>query len=122
MICKGILKTGGKSIEEIKNQITDLDDSLAEHYKKAFDALDGLTVALHLWDVDKDFSLYSWSEEDDTKIMKAFYHLEQGNPFEFYLNDLERFERDWKSKKYDPILSFVFEQKDVEVLKILIGG
>ena len=90
-IIKCRLKTGGKSEENIerKYQGQGLEASDIENMQKAFEILDGMVLDLYLCEYDncKEYNLYSWKEEDDEKMMKAIYHLEQVHPYPRYKND-----------------------------------
>lgn len=122
-IVKARLKTGGKSIAEIREQnkgqgLTYRD---FENIQKANEQFDGLIVYLSLWEYDNysSYHLYGWDDKDDERMMMGMYYAEQTHPFPQYKGKLEEFIADWKAKKYDPGCVFGFEPSDVEELEVI---
>lgn len=120
------LKTGGKSIEEIreKNKGQGMTYRDFENIKKTYDVLDGIVLLLSLWDYDNygSYHLHNWDPADDERMMMAFYHAEQYHPFRDmrpYRNDYEAFKADWTAGTYDPGSAFTFDPADVEEIEVL---
>lgn len=121
LIVQGKLKTGGKTIDEIRNQHANqnLKVEELENIKKAYETLDGVELYLSLWDYDNEetYHLCRWNDEVDEKIMMGVYYFEQVSFSTKYLNNREKFIKDWKNNKYEPMGSLCFEKEDVEVLE-----
>lgn len=122
-ILKGRFKTGGKTIDEIRNQHANqnLKVEELENIKKAYEILDGVELYLSLWDYDNEetYHLHSWDDEVNEKMMVATYYFEQVSFSTRYLNNREKFIKDWKNNKYKPMGSLCFEKEDVEVLEMI---
>lgn len=97
------LKTGGKSIEQIKesHKGQGLVYRDFESLQQMYDAFSGLVVELSLWKYDnhESYHLKSWKPEDDKKVMMGVYYAEQTHPFPRYKNDFEKFKAVWEEKK-----------------------
>lgn len=121
-IIKCRLKTGGKSAEKIKEkyQGQGLEASDIENMQKAFEILDGMVLELYLCEYDncKEYYLYSWKEEDDEKMMKAIYHLEQIHPYPRYKNDFKGFKAVWEKGEYEAEAILSFSPEVVEEIKV----
>jgi hypothetical protein len=122
-IVKARLKTGGKSISEIREQnkgqgLTYRD---FENIQKANEQFDGLVIYLSLWEYDNysSYHLYGWDNKDDERMMMGMYCAEQIHPAPQYKGKLEEFIADWKAKAYDPGCVFGFEHSDVEELEVI---
>jgi len=122
-VIKGRIKTGGKTIAEIREQnkgqgLTYRD---FENIQKAYEQFDGLVIYLSIWDYDNysSYHLHGWDNEADERMMTGMYYAEQTHPQPQYKNRLEEFVADWKAKEYDPGCAFCFELSDVEELEIL---
>ena len=122
-IIKGRLKTGGKTIAEIREQnkgqgLTYRD---FENMQKAYEQFDGLVIYLSLWEYDNygSYHLYGWDDEAEERMMMGMYYAEQTNPFPQYIGKFEEFVADWKAKEYDPGCVFCFELSDVEELEVV---
>jgi hypothetical protein len=122
-VIKCRLKTGGKTIAEIREQHKGqgLTYRNFESIQRAFEAFDGVILLLSQWDYDKhkDYHLHSWTQEQDEKIMMGIYHAEQCHPFPQYKDRLEEFQKDWKAGTYDPGASFCFDPQDVEEIEVI---
>lgn len=122
-IVKCRMKTGGKTIEQIRAQYTGqgLTRRDFENMQKAGDSFDGLIMTLSLWDYDggKDYHLHNWEADDDERVMMGIYYAEQTHPFPQYKNDLDGFVKDWKAQTYDPGAAFIFPPADVEEIETL---
>ena len=118
------LKTGGKSIEQIKelHKGQGLVYRDFESLQQMYDAFSGLIVELSLWEYDnhENYHLESWKPEDDKKVMMGVYCAEQTHPFPRYKNDFEKFKADWEAKEYEcEGASLVFAPEDVEELETI---
>ncbi|SHJ74892.1 M78 family metallopeptidase domain-containing protein [Tepidibacter formicigenes] len=122
-IIKCRLKTGGKTINEIREQnkgqgLTYRD---FENIQKAYEEFDGVVLLLSLWDYDnhESYHVYGWDDEVDEKMMMGIYHAEQTHPFPRYKGKKEEFIADWKAGKYNPGCPMCFEKEDVEELEVI---
>lgn len=118
------LKTGGKSIEQIKesHKGQGLVYRDFESLQKMYDAFSGLIVELSLLEYDnhESYHLESWNPEDDEKVMMGVYYAEQMHPFPRYKNDFEKFKAVWEEKKYGSNgAALVFAPEDVEELETI---
>lgn len=118
------LKTGGKSIDQIRKSCKGqgLVYRDFENLKKMNDEFSGLVVELSLWDYDnhESYHLTSWKPEDDERVMMGIYYAEQLLLFPRYKNALEKFKQDWDAKKYySDGASLVFPPSDVEELETI---
>lgn len=122
-IIKFRLKIGDKSAEKIKEkyQGQGLEASDIENMQKAFEILNGMVLwfYLHEYDNCKEYHLYSWKEEDDEKMMKAIYYLEQVHPYSRYKNDFKGFKAVWEKGEYEPEAIISFGPEVVEEIKVL---
>ena len=117
------LKTGGKSIEEIRVQYAGqgLTYRDFENIQRANEHFDGLVILLSLWDYDNGeyYHMYSWEKTDDEKMMMGIYYAEQTHPVPRYKDDFEGFRSDWTKGEYDPGSAFIFHRQDVEELEVI---
>lgn len=117
------LKTGGKSIQEIRERYTGQGMTYRdfENIQRANEEFDGLVVLLSLWAYDDhtSYHLYNWDPADEEKMMIALYYSEQVHPIPRYKNDLDKFKADWAAKTYDPAGVLTFPREDVEEIKTL---
>ena len=117
------LKTGGKSIEEIRAQYAGQGMTYRdfENIQRANEQFDGLVVLLSLWDWDnyESYHLHNWEPTDDERMMKAIYYSEQVHPYTIYKNDFEKFRLDWKVGKYEPPGVLTFDPADVEEIEVI---
>jgi len=122
-IIKCRLKTGGKSIAEIRERHTGqgLTYRDFENIQRANEAFNGVVLPLSLWEYDKyaDYHMHSWEQEQDEKIMTGMYYAEQTHPFPRYKDNLEGFQADWKAGEYDPLCAFCFDPRDVEEIEVI---
>lgn len=91
------LKTGGKSIpqirEECKGQGLTYRDF--ENIQRSNEEFDGLVVLLSLWAYDNhaSYHLHNWDPADDERMMMAIYYAEQVHPFPRYKTTLRNSRR-----------------------------
>ena len=100
------LKTGGKSIPQIREECRGqgLTYRDFENIQRSNEEFDGLVVLLSLWAYDNhaSYHLHNWDPADDERMMMAIYYAEQVHPFPRYKNDLVKFKADWAAQAYDP--------------------
>lgn len=117
------LKTGGKSIEEIRQRYTGQGMTYRdfEAIQQANEQFDGLILQLSLWAYDdhESYHLHNWDKADDDRVMMALYYSEQVHPYPRYKNDLEKFRADWTAGTYDPGAVLCFPPSDVEEIEVL---
>lgn len=117
------LKTGGKSIQEIREKYKGQGMVYRdfENMQKANEQFNGLTLLLSLWDYDKheSYHMHNWEQDDDERVMMAIYYSEQVHPYPRYKDDLESFKADWAAEKYDPGCVLCFDPADVEELEVI---
>lgn len=122
-VIKCRLKTGGKSIEEIRERYKgqNLVYRDFENIQRANEQFDGLNLLLSLWQYDKyeSYHLESWYPEDEERMMMAVYYAEQTHPFPQYKNMLEEFKVAWKEGTYDPGCALCFDPADVEEIEVI---
>lgn len=117
------LKTGGKTIEEIREQYTGQGMTYRdfENIQRANEEFNGLVVLLSLWDYDNHsaYHLHNWEPVDDERMMMAIYYSEQVHPYPRYKNDLDKFKADWTGQTYDPGAVLCFRAEDVEEIEVM---
>lgn len=122
-IVKCRLKTGGKTIPEIREQYKGqgLTYRDFENIQRANEKFHGTAVLLSLWAYDnyESYHLYSWEEAADEKIMLGMYYAEQTSPCPCYIDRQDEFIADWKSGKYEPACAFCFQPCDVEEIAVI---
>ncbi len=121
ILCR--LHTGGKSVEEIREDCKG--QGLAyrdfENIQKANAQFDGVELWLSLWSYDNysSYHIYGWKDDVDEKMMMGIYFMEQLHPYPQYKDRLEEFIKDWKAKRYDPGCALCFEKNQVEELGVV---
>lgn len=120
VLCK--MKTGNRSIKETIEEEFNGHASIQEAIltKMFNDQINGLELVLSLWNTDnyEYYHLWSWNKEDEEKIIRAFYFIE--NLYcEMYDGKFEMFRENWKKGPYEPDGAIVFEKKYVEEIKVL---
>lgn len=115
------LKTGGKTIEQIRERYTGQGMTYRdfENIQRANEEFDGLVVLLSLWAYDNhdSYHLHNWEPVDDERVMMAIYYSEQVHPVPRYKNALESFKADWAGNTYDPNGVLCFAPEDVEEIE-----
>lgn len=122
-IVKCRMKTGGKSIEKIRERCKGQGMVYRdfENIQRAEEQLNGLTLILSLWDYDKheSYHMHNWEPADDEHVMMAIYYYEQIRLYTQYKNNLEKFKQDWAAGEYDPGCALCFDPADVEEIEVL---
>lgn len=120
VLCK--MKTGNRSIKETIEEGFNGHASIQEAIltKMFNDEIDGLELVLSLWDTDnyEYYHLWSWKKEDEEKIIRAFYFIENVDS-EMYDGKFEMFRENWKNGQYEPDGAVVFEKKYVEEIRVI---
>lgn len=120
-IYKVKLKTK-RTLEQVRNQSVDFEYS-EEGLKDAFryyNLIDGLEVIVVKF--GDEYCLANFNEEDRKIIMEAHYLLEQDEYTGCYINEYERFKRDWENGNCDGEASMVFSDDEVEIIEKLREG
>ena len=122
-VIKCRLKTGGKTIEEIREKYKGqgLTYRDFENLQKANEEFDGIVLYLSLWEYDNhgSYHISGWDNEVDEKMMMGIYYAEQTHPFPQYIDKLKEFIADWKAGEYDPGCPMAFDKEDVEELEVI---
>lgn len=117
------LKTGGKTIQQIREQYKGqgLTYRDFENIQRANEEFNGLVVLLSLWDYDHhaSYHLHNWEPVDDERMMMGLYYSEQIHPYPRYKNNLDKFKADWAGQTYDPGAVLCFDPADVEEIEVL---
>ncbi|QHI73798.1 hypothetical protein [Aminipila terrae] len=125
MFYEAILKTGNKTSEQLREKalqeswIGELTNKDVKEMMEYYNTLDGLKVIVGEAVFGEGYTLIAWGDEADEKIKEAFYLMEQDGYFGAYIDDRERFERDWESKDYDNNAGMNFDKDDVEIISAL---
>lgn len=121
---KAILKTAGKTPEDIKKMYDgsvgpEPSEEEIQGYIDVYNKLDGLEVVVydrgHLGVAD--YGLYVWQKEDDERIRELFYQAEQDPYFGTYVNERDEFIKDWEAEEYEFGPSPTFSADDVEIIE-----
>lgn len=107
-IYKVKLKTK-RTLEQVRNQSVDFEYS-EEGLKDAlryYNLIDGLEVIVLKF--ADEYCLANFNEEDEKTIMEAHYLLEQDEYTGCYINEYERFKRDWENGSCDGKLVWYFQ-------------
>ncbi|MBH7158790.1 hypothetical protein I5994_05230 [Clostridioides difficile] len=120
-IYKVKLKTK-RTLEQVRNQSVDFDYS-EEELKNAlryYNLIDGLEVIVLKF--RDEYCLANCDEKDVEKIRDAYYLLEQDKYFGCYINEYERFKKDWENGSCDGEASMVFSDDEIEIIEKLREG
>ena len=123
LIVKARLHTGGRTYEQIKQELKGQGFTCNEMKAmvRVGQRFDGLVLYLSKWNWDnhESWHLYNWEDKDDEAVMLGLYEAEQYHPDAKtrYRNDFEKFQKDWKNEEYDPGMTFTFKDSEVEVLE-----
>lgn len=105
--------------EELKGQGLTVKDF--KNMQKADQYFNGLELFLSSWEYDHHscWHIWNWDKSIDERVKLALYHAEQFSPFPAYIDDFERFCKDWEAGEYSPSASYTFQHDQVEVLEVL---
>ena len=121
---KAILKTAGKTPEDIKQMYVgsvgpEPSEEEIQGYIDVYNKLDGIEVVVY----DRsntgvaDYGLYVWQKEDDERIKELFYQAEQDPYFGTYVNERDEFIKDWEAEEYEFGPSPTFGADDLEIIE-----
>lgn len=115
------LKTAHLTAEDVKAQCTfgETSEDDISNWLKCYQFFDGVYVYL-TYREGSEYGLMGWPEESDENVMMAVYHMEQDSLMGTYLNDFERFKRDWESQEYDSDAAITFPAEQVEIIQVLV--
>lgn len=118
-IFKVVLKTAGKTEEELLNQYEGpkSSDQFIKEMKKAYDSLDGLEILAMKSFVSDGYIVIAWEEDDDPLIRDFIYQAEQDEYYGTYVDEREEFLKDWKTGDYSPMGSLSFSEKEIEIIE-----
>lgn len=120
-IYKVKLKTK-RTLEQVRNQSVDFEYS-EEGLKNAlkyYNLIDGLEVIVVK--IGDGYCLANYNEEDKKTIMEAHYLLEQDEYTGCYINEYERFKKDWENGNCDGEIGMMFSDDEVEIIEKLREG
>ncbi|HBG0292566.1 TPA: hypothetical protein KPF65_002749 [Clostridioides difficile] len=120
-IYKVKLKTK-RTLEQVKNQSVDFEYSEEglKNTLKYYNLIDGLEVIVVKF--KDEYSLAGCDEKDIEKIRDAYYILEQDEYFGCYINEYERFKKDWENGECGGEIGMVFSDDEVEIIEKLMEG
>lgn len=119
---KAKLKTK-KTLEQLRNQPDINFGSSEEGLKRALkynNLIDGLEVIVIKF--KDEYCLANCDEKDVEKIRDAYYILEQDEYFGCYINEYERFKKDWKNGECGGEIGMMFSDDEVEIIEKLREG
>ncbi|EIS9525231.1 hypothetical protein L0775_003186 [Clostridioides difficile] len=117
-IYKVKLKTK-RTLEQVRNQSVDFEYSEEglKNVLRYYNLIDGLEVIVLKF--RDEYCLANFNEEDEKTIMEAHYLLEQDEYTGCYINEYERFEKDWENGDCDGEGYMVFSDDEVEIIEEL---
>ena len=113
---RAILHTAGKYTQEDLSEYSEEDKKVIEGYMAAWDGVH-VTVSNFL---EGEYSVVGWPTEEEEKAKEAIYQMEQDSMFGTYIDDREKFEKDWAAGEWEPSGSIVFPPEMVEILGELV--
>ncbi|HEK8842919.1 TPA: hypothetical protein STX52_000059 [Clostridioides difficile] len=120
-IYKVKLKTK-RTLEQVNTQSVDFkysEEGLknALRYYNLVDSLEVIVVKFR-----DEYCLANYNEEDRKIIMEAHYLLEQDEYTGCYINEYERFKKDWENGNCDGEACMVFLDDEIEIIEKLRGN
>ncbi|HFG9708848.1 TPA: hypothetical protein ACGI4L_001482 [Clostridioides difficile] len=111
-----------RTLEQVRNQSVDFEYSEKglKNTLKYYNLIDGLEVIVVKF--RGEYCLANYNEEDRKTIMKAHYLLEQDEYTGCYINEYERFKKDWENGNCDGEASMVFSDDEIEIIEKLKGN
>lgn len=118
-IFKVVLKTAGKTEEELFNQYEGPKPSkkFIKDMKNAYDSLEGLKILVMKSFASDGYIAIAWEEEDDHLIRDFIYQAEQDEYFGTYVDERNEFLKDWKTGDYSPMGSLSFSAEEIEIIE-----
>lgn len=117
---KGILHTADFTEEMAKAEDQNYSEEEIKIITDYMQAWDGAHVTLRNL-LPEEYSVVGWPPEEDEKVKKAIYLMEQDPVFGMYVDDRERFDADWAAGEWEPSGSIVFSPAMVEIIGELGG-
>lgn len=117
---KGILHTADFTEEMAKAEDQNYSEEEIKIITDYMQAWDGAHVTLSNL-LPEEYSVVGWPPEEDEKVKKAIYLMEQDPVFGMYVDDRERFDADWAAGEWEPSGSIVFSPAMVEIIGELGG-
>ncbi|WP_144017132.1 hypothetical protein [Clostridioides difficile] len=120
-IYKVKLKTK-RTLEQVRNQSVDFEYSEKglKNTLKYYNLIDDLKVIVVKF--GDEYCLANYNEEDRKIIMEAHYLLEQDEYTGCYINEYERFKKDWENGNCDGEACMVFSDDEIEIIEKLREG
>jgi hypothetical protein len=124
-IFRAKLHTAGKTPEQILRSYGEPlpSEEVVQGIIKAYNLIDGLEVVVSNSFYGKDtYTLIIWNKSDDDKFREFIYLLEQDPFCGTYVNEREKFEKDWDSEEYEPPGSLSLQASDIEIIEEVKQG
>ncbi|HBF3269646.1 TPA: hypothetical protein KOB66_003551 [Clostridioides difficile] len=120
-IYKVKLKTK-RTLEQVRNQSVDFEYSEEglKNTLRYYNLINGLEVIVVKF--KDEYSLAGCYEKDIEKIRDAYYILEQDEYFGCYINEYERFKKDWENGECGGEIGMMFSDDEVEIIEKLREG
>ena len=120
-IYKVKLKTK-RTLEQVRNQSVDFEYSEKglKNTLKYYNLIDDLKVIVVKF--GDEYCLANYNEEDRKIIMEAHYLLEQDEYTGCYINEYERFKKDWENGECGGEIGMMFSDDEVEIIEKLREG
>lgn len=116
-------KTQDKTIDDVKKDYPSRPPSqnICEKIAEAYRGLNGCVVIGGAWSYSPEtYGIYAAVDDADEKLKEFVYWQEQDEIFGNYIDDRERFDKDWANEEYEPPAALHFARTDFEVLEELI--
>lgn len=111
-----------RTLEQARNQSVDFEYSEKglKNTLKYYNLIDDLKVIVVKF--GDEYCLANYNEEDRKIIMEAHYLLEQDEYTGCYINEYERFKKDWENGNCDGEACMVFSDDEIEIIEKLREG
>ena len=111
-----------RTLEQVRNQSVDFEYSEKglKNTLKYYNLIDDLKVIVVKF--GDEYCLANYNEEDRKIIMEAHYLLEQDEYTGCYINEYERFKKDWENGNCDGEACMVFSDDEIEIIDKLREG
>ncbi|ACH91355.1 TPA: hypothetical protein KNK42_003556 [Clostridioides difficile] len=111
-----------RTLEQVRNQSVDFEYSEKglKNTLKYYNLIDDLKVIVVKF--GDEYCLANYNEEDRKIIMEAHYLLEQDEYTGCYINEYERFKKDWENGNCDGEACMVFSDDEIEIIEKLREG
>ena len=111
-----------RTLEQVRNQSVDFgySEKGLKNTLKYYNLIDDLKVIVVKF--GDEYCLANYNEEDRKIIMEAHYLLEQDEYTGCYINEYERFKKDWENGNCDGEACMVFSDDEIEIIEKLREG